>query len=242
MTFRIYVCLVTLALNVAACGRDGPQQPTAPSPTPALPPTISEPTFTLSGVVRAAGNVPVVGARVVALDDNQGQELTASSTTTDRNGYYSISGLTTSSIGNGPLVSASKPGYFADIKWSALTLDKQLNFELSPAMPQISLGETIQGRIGDALCASLGYGGGPGAPCERFALKVPSSGTLEVAFSSSEPMSNFFDVDVVKPDGTIGVYGAVTWGVRIPVEAGLIYTIRVASGPAREFELTTALH
>lgn len=241
MTFRTYFCL-TFALNVAACGGDR-LQPTAPSPTLTPPPSVSEPTHTLSGVVRAAGNVAVVGARVIVLDDNSGQEVSTSSATTDRNGYYSISGLTTSSFGSGPLVSASKPGYFADIKWSALGQDKQVDFELSPPIPQISLGETIAGRIGDAVCASLGYGGGDGAPCQRFALNVPSSGTLEVVFSGS--VVNFFDVDVVKPDGTIGIYSAATsspWRVRIPVEAGLTYTIRVASGPAREFDLTTALN
>jgi hypothetical protein len=56
-----------------------------------------------------------------------------------------------------------------------------LDLRLDP-LKHIRLGETIRGQIGDTECAGLGYGGwyGQRAPCQRFAVTVPTSGTLEL--------------------------------------------------------------
>lgn len=227
---------LSVIVLLAACDSPPPLRtalPTAPGPMPS-------PTYTLFGVVRATGNVPVTGARVVAL----GQELSASATT-DGNGYYSISGVMASSLdGLSPLLSASKPGYFTDIEfanvnYAPISKDTQLDFELRPWV-HISLDEVIRGRLGeDAVCSHWGYGTGA---CQRFALTVPATGTLEITLSA--PVRNF-DVDVVGPDGTFAIYDATSasfLSVRIPVEAGSTYEIRLAFGsPARDFELRTAL-
>jgi hypothetical protein len=212
-----------------------PAQPIAPGST--LPQT-----YTVSGLVKTSGNVPVAGARIVAL----GQEPSAA-TITDGNGYYSISGVSASSLdGLSPLLSASKPGYFTDVEfargdYAAISKDSQRDFELDPWV-KITVGETVRGQapIGDADCSHWGYGA---SACQRFALTVSSSGTLEVTLSA--PIYNF-DFDIVKPDGTFAMYSS-TWQsplrATIPVEAGSTYELRVIGGwsPARDFELSTAL-
>lgn len=80
-----------------------------------------------------------------------------------------------------PLLSASKPGYFTDVKFAdanyvPISKDTQLDFELDPWV-HISLGEVIRGRIGvdDAVCSHWGYGS---TVCQRFAVTAPASGTL----------------------------------------------------------------
>lgn len=250
-------CVCAIILLVACDNREplpGLNAPTpvpnpVPSPTPTpvptpspIPPPAPAGPYILSGVVRDAANVPVAGAKVVLLDNDEGQELSAS-VTTDGNGHYSISNVWPSSYGYGPLVSASKSGYFAGLKWARVSQDTELDFALEP-LTYISLGDVVRGSIGNAACAGLGYGGSPGgAPCQRFALTAPSSGTLEVMVSAS--LFNF-DSNVIKPDGTIAVERSSSSSpvrMTLAVKGGMTYQIRVAGGwsPAREFELTTVL-
>jgi hypothetical protein len=108
----------------------------------------------------------------------------------------------------------------------------------------------VAGRIGDAFCAGLGYGGLVGAmtdrmgrpPCQRFAVTIPRSGTLEASISASVYE---FDVDIVNPDGTFAAYIGYPYRTGPPritasVNAGSVYEIRLAGAPT-DFELTTTL-
>ena len=142
------------------------------------------------------------------------------------------------------LVGASKPGYFSDFKWWLdFPKDADLDLQLD-RLAHIRVGETIRGLTGESMCAGLGYGGwyGRRAPCERYALTAPISGTLEVTVSA--PRFEF-DIDIVKPDGLFAAYdGSNRSPVRLttPVDAGLTYEIRVAAiGSASEFEVVTAI-
>jgi predicted phage gp36 major capsid-like protein len=83
-----------------------------------------------------------------------------------------------------------------------------------------------------------------GAVCRRLALTAPGSGTLQVSISSAPALP--FDVSVLRPDGTVGIYGgasATPVQVSLPVSAGLTYQVDVVhiSPAAREFDLTTSL-
>jgi hypothetical protein len=142
------------------------------------------------------------------------------------------------------LVGASKPGYFSDFKWWLdFPKDADLDLQLD-RLTHIHAGETIRGLIGESMCAGLGYGGwyGRRAPCARYALTAPMSGTLEVTVSA--PVFEF-DIDIVKPDGLFAAYDASNRSpvrLRAPVGAGLTYEIRVAAiGSGREFEVSTAI-
>jgi hypothetical protein len=212
--------------------------PTAPSQVPSSSPTASSPvpaaTYTVFGVVRAAGNVPVVGAKVLVL----GQESPASVVTTDDNGSYKLLVTGAQPWAMSPLVSASKRGYFTatkftDSNYAPISRDTQLDLELDPLV-SISLGEVVQGGNFDAVCSHWGYGAGA---CQRFALTVPSSGTLEVKVAAA---NNSGDLDIVGPDGAFAAYIPYPSGLVV-VKGGLTYEIRVTTAGRRAFELTTAL-
>lgn len=229
---------VWTAMLLVACDSSRPS-PVAPTPT-------SSPTYTVFGTVSTAGNVPIADATVAVLDDVLGQEVTASAMT-DGTGHYTIPAVKTSRPYGNPLVSASKPGYFTDIRWHTLSQAKQLDFELN-VWEHISLGERVRGSIGDALCSGWGYGvdEGPGGDaCKRFAVAVPSSGTLEVNIAA--PVLTF-DVDILKPNGAFATNknkssSSSPLQLRIPVDAGSTYQIRVAGDgiTTRDFELIAML-
>jgi hypothetical protein len=79
-------------------------------------------------------------------------------------------------------------------------------------------------------------------PCQRFAVTIPSSGTLEATISASVYE---FDVDIVKPDGTFAAYIGYPYRSGPPVisaqvTAGSVYEVRLAGAPT-DFELKTTL-
>ena len=218
--------------------------PDAPFPPPARPGT----TRALSGVVRGDGSIPAAGAEVVVLAVGWfGGYTIEASGTTDGEGSYTLPVVRAYAGPDGIgwlLVGASKPGYFADFKWWLdFPKDADLDLQLD-RWAHIRVGETIRDRIAESMCAGLGYGGwyGRRAPCQRYALTAPASGTLEVTVSA--PVFEF-DVDIVKPDGLFAAYdGSNRSPVRLttPVDAGRTYEIRVAAiGSAREFEVATAM-
>ena len=236
MNARFTTCVLVLVAS-AACNT---RVSTSPSPIPppiTLPPVIES--NTVSGLVTSAGSIPVAGARVFLLDES-GAAVPDVFAVTDATGHYRIERLSKSPF-LGTLVGASAITFFADHAWVSLLPDTRLDFTLD-ALTFIVLGDTIRARISDTMCAGLGYGGGSGAPCQRFALTVPRSGTLTVTLTAA----NFaFDFDVARPDGTFAVYRALTASparVDLLVEAGLTYQLRVVRvGGGSEFELTTAL-
>jgi hypothetical protein len=154
---------------------------------------------------------------------------------TDDAGYYTITGIKTLLL-HGPLMSASKPGYFTDVKWAGIAVDT-VDFDLV-RLTYVSLGSVVQSRMTNALCAGLGYGGIRG-PCHRFAVLAPETGILEVMVSA--PSING-DLDVWGPNGTSALYFPCpcTSPVHLTVRAekGATYEIRVTLTP--EIELTTA--
>jgi hypothetical protein len=122
--------------------------------------------------------------------------------------------------------------------------ESELDFDLEEAA-DISVGQVILSQIGEApRCSSMGYGGMGGAICRRFALPLDASGTLEVTVSSS-PASSPFDITVLRPDGTIGIYVTSLSPLKatLEVSAGLTYQIDVVhiNPTTREFELKTVL-
>jgi hypothetical protein len=122
-----------------------------------------------------------------------------------------------------------------------MSQDQQVDFELEPAA-FVPVGPVIQSAVGDAArCASLGYGGGGGAICRRFAVTVPDAGTLEITVTATPPTA--FDSTVLRPDGTIGIYKTSASPLRLslPVAPGFTCQIDVVhiNPPTREFELST---
>jgi hypothetical protein len=115
----------------------------------------------------------------------------------------------------GAFVSASKAGYFIDTTYILMSADRQLDFDLEPAV-YISLGE-MAAPVGEARCASFGCGGGAHA----------------------------VDASILSPDGTIGINGSSSspLNVTLPVAAGLTFRIDVVhvSASTRDFSLTTTL-
>jgi len=239
--------LGAIAIAILSCGCGGgddrrflinpspvaPPPPSAPAPAP-----VPQSLHALSGVVRAGG-VPVAGVKVALLKFEE-SALTAS-VLTDESGAYrftSVAPVTSS----GALVSVSKPDYFTDTRYIAMSQDQRVDFDLERAV-HISVGQVIQSQVGEARCASLGYGHPPGALCRRFALVAPSSGSLEVTVSSTP--SPPFDISVLNPDGTIGanVPGYSPVRVRLQVAAGSTYQVDVVhiSLQTRDFELFTTL-
>ena len=183
----------------------------------------------LTGTVRAGG-IPVAGARVGLVKlgpptaDSPGPDQLIASTVTDASGSYGFPMVENVSF-SGALIAASKAGYFIDTKYGLMSEDRRLDFDLERAV-HIPLGETAS-QGGAAYCASAGYGGMGGSLCRRFALTAPASGTLEASISSSAAAD--FDATILRPDGTIGVYGASRGrlSVALEVTGGLTYQIDV---------------
>ena len=254
---RVCACLGIVVL-LCACN-DSRALPTAPSSTSAFssstaadalfpPPAPPGTRRALVGTVRRDGNTPLAGAKVVVLVVGwYGASTVEATAVTDGDGAYTMPDVRAyqgpDSIG-WLLVGASAPGYFADFKWWLdFPKDADLDLRLDP-LRQIRLGEVVRGQIGETECAGLGYGGwyGQRSPCQRFAVTVPTSGTLDVTVSAA--MSDF-DIDIVTSDGTFAAYDGYPYKsgsprLSIPVSAGSTYQIRLA-GARREFELTTAL-
>lgn len=233
---HVRLCIVGLLMFPACEGATVVPSPAAPAPAPS---TLNPP-YTLSGVVRVAG-LPAAGAAVALLTFEAGALIT--STVTDASGSYRLSDVRNVSPFSGALVSVSKPDYFTQTRYIWMGPDKTAPFDLEPAA-HVSLGQAITSEVGAAArCASLGYGGGGGAVCRRLALTVPESGTLEVAVFST-PASPF-DLTILRPDGTIGVYGSSPSELRLSLDvaAGLTYQIDIVhfSPAVREFELRTTM-
>ena len=195
-------------------------------------------TFTVSGVVRVAGKT-VQGARVVVV----GEPIL--STTTDHDGFYSVSGVPPDFDRLSPMLSASKEGYFTEVafanpSYAPIVRNATLDFHLVPATA-IMVGDVIHGRVegAGALCSHWGYGS---SPCQRYVVTAPRTGTLEVAVTG--PITDF-DVDIVGPDGQFVLYHNVLGPREIPisVQSGSTYEIRVVGyfNEIREFELVTTM-
>lgn len=227
MRVRTFAALLQIAGLIACAG--GEKWPT--SPNPVTPPTITPPLtpYDLSGVVRADDG-PVAGAKVAVLEQQP-----PSAVTTSENGSYSLSVGHAETYRVGVLVSASKPGYFSDIRFIS---GSALDFRLQP-LEYIALGQVVRGTGRTAECSHWGYGSWP---CHRFALTAPASGTLVV--TASAPYVNF-DIDVVGPNGEFVAYSPSTTGnssvqAMARLEATRTYEIRIVTSMP-DFIVTTEL-
>ena len=137
-----FMLAVLCTLSALACTNTQPA-PTSPSlPSPPLPPPPTpppSPSFTVSGVVRAAG-APVEGARIFVWEG-------LPSAVTDANGFYSIAGVPAAVDSMSPLLSAYKAGFFSDVafanpSYAPIGRDTQLDFNLVP-VASIAVGDII---------------------------------------------------------------------------------------------------
>jgi len=196
--------------------------------------------------------VPLAGVRVAELQVDMRPDRivaypTEGSVSTDAAGHYSITDVRTQ------VLEVYKAGYFSTAKViTTITQDTQVDFSMDP-WEFISLGEVVRRTIkpGDITC------GDPNELCHRFALKVPSDGTLDVVLDSPSPGTfrplplqadalRNWDLHVETPQGD--AYGpplGTNFPMRltIPVKQGETFQIRVLSyaGHAREYELRTQL-
>jgi len=239
------VCAIVL---LAAC--DDLQRPLTAPTSVSIPSQSPAPTYKLFGVVTAAG-VPVAGAEISELQTVYGDDCFTphelSGTSSDASGSYTLPAVTdTSSSMWASWVRAYKPGYFTDFQRPRISRETRLDFVLDPWV-HISLGEVIRGTVkaGDPTCHGNSYGL-PGF-CHRFALMVPSTGTLEVrlAWPNTRP-----DVvlDVVRPGGIpcaeFSWPGRSLHQLKIPADAGATYEILVVddgNASPLNYELTTTL-
>jgi hypothetical protein len=207
-------------------------------------------THALSGVITAAG-VPVSGVEVAELETVYGDDCfnprELRETTPDGAGSYRLSDVSDSGATMwASWVRASKSGYFTNFQRPRVSRDMTLDFALDPWV-FIPLGEVVRGTVnaGDAFC----YGNSYGVPglCHRFALAIRSTGTLEVTLTWTNTRPDVV-LDVVRPGGQpcalFSWPGASRHSLRIPVEAGSTYEIRVVddgSASPLSYELTTTL-
>jgi hypothetical protein len=229
---RKLACLCCIIL-LAACDDTRQGSTAAPSPFDAPASGVTR-SVALSGIVTVEGR-PGAGATVGLLTLGTGSLI--KSTVTDANGAYRLTDVVNSLV-SAALVSVSKADYFTVTRSVQMFQDQIFDFALERAA-YISIGDQIQGRPGDTRCASLGY---DDAICRRFALRPAASGTLEVTVSSGMPLP--FDGTILRPDGTIGIYGSVgatPLRLALEVQAGFTYQIDVVPIGLPDFTLTTAL-
>jgi hypothetical protein len=245
----MFALLCAVAL-VVGCS-DSRSLATGPTAVPGSGQIATAPTsHALSGVVTAAG-VPVSGAEIAELETVFGDDCfnprELGTTTTDGAGSYRLSNVNDSGATMwASWVRAYKPGYFTNFQRPRVSRDMTLDFALDPWV-FIPLGAVVHGTVkaGDAFCYGNSYGV-PGV-CHRFALAIRSTGTLEVTLTWTNTRPDVV-LDVVRPGGQpcalFSWPGASRHSLRLPVEAGSTYEIRVVddgSASPLSYELTTTL-
>ena len=110
----------------------------------------------------------------------------------------------------------------------------QLDFRLYAWRP-LNLGQVVHGTTANDPICDVGA-----EPCQRFALTLTASGTLEASVSTTDPRR--MDLWIEAPNGDIYSPRVGVLQVAMPAVAGFTYQIRVLSlDKPRDFELTTRL-
>ncbi len=249
---RQLLVYASTTMLLAAC-EGHPNPSTGPSAIPAPSVATSKGSFQthqISGVVTAAGT-PASGVEVAELQTVYGDDCFTphelSSSTTDASGSYTLPAVNDSSTSMwASWMRAYKSGYFVDFQRPRVSQDARLDFQLDP-WTFVPLGEVVHGTLnsGDAVCHGNSYGL-PGF-CDRFALAIPSPGTLEVTLTWPNVRPDVV-LDVVGPGGIpcalFSWPGGTRHSLRLPVNAGSTYEVRVVddgSASPLNYELTTAL-
>jgi hypothetical protein len=154
--------------------------------------------------------------------------------TTDASGAYGVDGIPWSASAR-LIVRATAFGYFTATASVPSTPDAQVDFTLYP-WRHIRAGEVVRGITRDHPMCELST-----EPCQRYALTVPQSGTLDISVSTRDRADT--DLYVETPDGK--VYGpgpSAPLQLSFPTAGGGTFQIRVLSfDQPREFELTTRI-
>ena len=196
------------------------------------------PTIDLQGVVTDADSRPLDGVQITEHVFGAGAVLlvtepTTFATTTGAAGRYRLSGAPVSGDAT-VLVRASRHGYFTANARVTYAPQATANFVLHP-WRFLAIGDVIESRTTqNAVCD-------PAEPCQRYAVSVDRSGTLDVSVTTSN--RGALDVYVETPDGRVyGPRSRAPLHVELPASAGSTFQIRVLSFTASaEFELRTQL-
>jgi hypothetical protein len=247
---RMFAALGVLLLTACDSRQNaltGPSSASSPASAPHQSPARNHRLF---GLV-TTGGMPVAGAQIAELQTVYGDDCFTphelSATSSDASGSYTLPAVIDSSSSTwASWVRAYKPGYFTDFQRPRVAHDMQLDFVLDP-WTHISLGHVVRATVnpGDAVCHGNSYGL-PGF-CHRFALTVPSAGTLEVRLMWPKVRPDVV-LDVVRPGGNACALfswpGGIRHSLRLPATAGSTYEIRVVDDGAASplnYELTTSL-
>jgi len=197
--------------------------------------------YTVSGAVTDASGAPIVDASVGEYVVRFRPDIIVGFPTrfagrTDGAGNFSLSGFLSAPAPE-VMVRAAKPGYFTAVKRVPIAPSMRVDLTLDPWV-HMPLGTVVRGTVerGDAAC------GDPTELCERFALTVSASGTLEVSVTA--PIFEGMDLYVDTPAGEVfGPLPRAPLRLAIPAVAGSTYQIRVLNftDRPREFELHTRL-
>jgi hypothetical protein len=169
------------------------------------------------------------------------ETLPEPSATTDDNGSYRITGLSTSNFFGRTLVRFTQPGYFTEFKRPNITRDTQVDISLDPLV-FVRLGDVVRGTVtaNDAVCAGKEY---TESVCRRFAVAPAVDGTLEVTLTAGgAPGDAALDVVNAAGDAFAQFLGQMKQ-VSIRARAGEIWEMRVVIDRVAplDFELTTSM-
>ena len=243
-------CVGALFLTIG-CGRGTVSPSVSPTAVPA--PTLTRkagPPHRMFGTV-TTGSVPVADAEIAELETVFGDDCFTprelSGTRSDPSGSYVLPDVTDSSTSTwASWVRAYKAGYFTDFERPRVSQDMRLDFTLDP-WTHVSLGQSIHGTVdrGDPVCRGNSYGL-PGF-CHRFAITVPTSGTLDVTLTWPNVRPDVV-LDVVRPGGVpcalFSWPGRTQHNLKIVAEAGATYEVRVVddgNASPLTYELTTSM-
>jgi hypothetical protein len=103
----------------------------------------------------------------------------------------------------------------------------------------IDLGQTVNGvvTLADPTC-DPGHPGEPPEPCQRFAIAIPTSGTLKVQIATRGPYSFTLGIGPIRQWGTtvaVGVQADSTYEISVALHG------RLEGITSQTFELTTSL-
>lgn len=211
--FRTIGLLVTAGL-AGACLDGGPSSPT--------PPPSSRFTFSVAGTVLDPAGAPVQGARIFVVGTPQ-------ETATDPAGRFELSGL------RGAITLwIEKPGVGGQQQSLVVFANVELTIQLAggDSGDILILGAEMSDTVEAAAAPCDRIGWDANAPCRRYFLLAPETGTLTIDLGWP-PGGSQLDATVVRVDGTYVGYslenGPGMARLAVPLDARRLYQVRVNS-------------